>query len=241
MSSRALAARPRSSVQNSLRPQPVCRQPCRRQGFQLDANQRMRPLRKFECHLDEHAIRHDIGIHSKQQAHRAPPFRGANNRFCQPLGRPAPRPHSPMRCRFPDKSATIATPRFSFPAERSVRLASSLWPRQRRAHAPWTARHSAPATEARKGVVRLWQRRNATVTPDRAASCACKPVTDQSNTTVLFEYCRMRRSRCQRTARDRTMRSTSRPFSIKSARLSRCDTRVTSCSMMGPSSSASVT
>lgn len=62
-----------------------------------------------------------------------------------------------------------------------------------------------------------------------------------SNTTVLFPKHSTRCCRCQRTARERTTLSRSLPFSINASGLSRCDTRITSCSMMAPSSRTSVT
>ena len=49
-----------------------------------------------------------------------------------------------------------------------------------------------------------------------------------------------RRCRCSRTARASTCRSRSRPLRTRSSTLSRCVTRVTSCSMIGPSSRSAV-
>ncbi len=62
-----------------------------------------------------------------------------------------------------------------------------------------------------------------------------------ANTAVLFPYTTTRFSRCQRTARDRTTFSTSPPLRIMSSRESRWPMRTMSWSMMGPSSSTSVT
>ena len=61
------------------------------------------------------------------------------------------------------------------------------------------------------------------------------------NTTVRFPCRRMRSSRCQATARASTARSISRPTRRMSATLSRCVTRCTSCSMIGPASRSAVT
>ncbi len=63
----------------------------------------------------------------------------------------------------------------------------------------------------------------------------------QSNTTVLFAYTRTRLSRCHRTARESTIFSRSAPFWTRSSKVSRWEIRATSCSMIGPSSRASVT
>ena len=62
-----------------------------------------------------------------------------------------------------------------------------------------------------------------------------------SKITVLFSYNRIRFSICQRTALESTIFSRSRPFSTSSSSASRCEIRVTPCSMIGPSSSTSVT
>jgi hypothetical protein len=61
------------------------------------------------------------------------------------------------------------------------------------------------------------------------------------NTTVRVPFRRMRCSACHFTARASTAHSTSRPTSAKSSTLIAWFTRSTSCSMIGPSSSASVT
>lgn len=65
--------------------------------------------------------------------------------------------------------------------------------------------------------------------------------TSQSNRMVFPALHRMRCSRCQRTARESTTRSWSRPFCFKSSTWSRCVILAVDCSMIGPSSSASVT
>ena len=73
------------------------------------------------------------------------------------------------------------------------------------------------------------------------------PVAPEGKKVII--YCRsgrrsvtaMRLSSRQRTARESTMRSRSRPRATRSSTWSRCDMRATSCSMMGPSSSTSVT
>ena len=70
--------------------------------------------------------------------------------------------------------------------------------------------------------------------PDRRSGAG------QGKTTVWLPCTRMRFSMCQRTARASTTRSISRPRRIRSARVSRCETRATSCSMIGPSSRSSV-
>lgn len=61
-----------------------------------------------------------------------------------------------------------------------------------------------------------------------------------SNTTVRLPCTITRSSAWARTARASTMRSTSRPLRTRSATASRCETRITSCSIMGPSSRVSV-
>lgn len=61
------------------------------------------------------------------------------------------------------------------------------------------------------------------------------------NTTVFPWYTSTRSSTCQATARPSTTRSTCRPMRRRSSRDARWLTRSTSCSMMGPASSSSVT
>ncbi len=61
------------------------------------------------------------------------------------------------------------------------------------------------------------------------------------NTTVFPWYTSTRSSTCQATARASTTRSTCRPMRRRSSRDARWLTRSTSCSMMGPASSSSVT
>ncbi len=73
-----------------------------------------------------------------------------------------------------------------------------------------------------------------------SGSCDASAKPNQ-NTTVLFPYTNTRFSTCHRTARDKTTFSRSRPLRMRSSTVSRCDTRTTSCSMIGPSSSTSVT
>ena len=62
-----------------------------------------------------------------------------------------------------------------------------------------------------------------------------------SKTTVRVPCSRMRSCRCQATARARTARSIWRPTRRRSSALSRCVTRCTSCSMIGPASRSAVT
>ena len=62
-----------------------------------------------------------------------------------------------------------------------------------------------------------------------------------ANTTVRLPLISTRRSRCTRTARVRVWRSSSRPLRMRSSTVSRCETRATACSMIGPWSSCSVT
>jgi O-methyltransferase domain len=62
-----------------------------------------------------------------------------------------------------------------------------------------------------------------------------------SKIIVLFRYNRIRFSMCHRTARDNTTFSTSLPFSTRFSSESRCEIRTTPCSIIGPSSSTSVT
>ena len=70
---------------------------------------------------------------------------------------------------------------------------------------------------------------------------AWPPPCGYENTTVLFPWTSTRSSQCQRTARARTRRSRSRPRCFRSSTESRCETRPTSCSMIGPASSSAVT
>ena len=78
--------------------------------------------------------------------------------------------------------------------------------------------------------------------PRRSLGVGRSPLRErQSNTMVLWADTRTRWSRCHCTARDSTTFSTSRPFAIRSSIWSRCETRATSCSMIGPSSRTSVT
>ena len=65
--------------------------------------------------------------------------------------------------------------------------------------------------------------------------------TPYANTMVLLPSTSTRSSRCQRTARESTWRSMSRPRILSSSSRCRCDTRMTSCSMMGPLSRRPVT
>ena len=67
------------------------------------------------------------------------------------------------------------------------------------------------------------------------------PATSQRKTTVRPPCRRTRLSACQRTARESTWHSTSRPAATSSGALSVWSTRTTSCSMIGPSSSSGVT
>lgn len=61
------------------------------------------------------------------------------------------------------------------------------------------------------------------------------------NTMVLLPYTSTRSSRCHLTARASTVRSTWRPSCFSVSTSSWCVTRCTSCSMIGPASSSSVT
>ena len=63
----------------------------------------------------------------------------------------------------------------------------------------------------------------------------------QRKTTVRSPWSRTRCSTCQRTARASATHSTSRPTRASSSTLWAWSTRATSCSMIGPSSSCSVT
>jgi site-specific recombinase XerD len=68
--------------------------------------------------------------------------------------------------------------------------------------------------------------------------CAC---IQSANTMALFPLSMTLPSRWHRTARARTRRSMSRPLRMRSSGVSRCETRSTSCSIIGPSSRSLVT
>ena len=63
----------------------------------------------------------------------------------------------------------------------------------------------------------------------------------QRNTTVRQPCMSTRSSRCQRSPRASTAFSTSRPLRTVSSTVSPWSTRITSCSMIGPSSRSAVT
>jgi hypothetical protein len=71
------------------------------------------------------------------------------------------------------------------------------------------------------------------------AGLSAGPATGQK--TIAVRPSRSTRSsQCQATARESTVRSMSAPRRASSAALSRCDTRTTSCSIIGPSSRSTV-
>jgi Glycosyl hydrolase family 79 C-terminal beta domain len=76
--------------------------------------------------------------------------------------------------------------------------------------------------------------------PRRSAALVAVRLTRQK-TTVVLPWRSTRSSQCACTARARTVRSTSAPTCASVATSSRWLTRITSCSMIGPASSSSVT
>src|SRR5690242_304705 len=98
------------------------------------------------------------------------------------------------------------------------------------------ARLSAPEAEQQVADARLEWRAAFDAAADHAAI-----LTGPQNTTVRLPKTSTRSSRCAFTARARTVRSISAPRPTSVSVLSRWVTRVTSCSMIGPASSSSVT
>ena len=126
------------------------------------------------------------------------------------------------------------------PAQRGARGGANRAPghghRPRPRSPPTTARS---ATARRSGTGRRVTRGRRSWPSSRAAAAFVAP--DPQKTTVVLPWRSTRSSQCACTARASTVRSTSAPMCASAATSSRWLTRITSCSMIGPASSSSVT
>ena len=126
-------------------------------------------------------------------------------------------------------------------AERGARGRARLGSAHHAAHVG-TVHHAARhRTSVRHREARARRRRSWPTRPIAAAAASPARPRRSQKTTVVFPWRSTRSSQCACTARASTVRSMSAPRCVSRATSSRWLTRVTSCSMIGPASSSSVT
>ena len=190
------------------------------------------PLRRFRD--GEALVRLGRGV-----AHRIGPLdRGG------PARHPGPRAARDRRCRQGGRGGTgaIRARDGRIPGNAALRLRRARGG-EKQARRPEGKRATFhPGVLLRRPWVAVWRPvfREARAAATGPAAPRVRPAQSR-NTTVRLPLSRMRPSSCQSSARDRTRRSMSRPWRIRSSGVSLWLMRSTSCSMIGPSSRSAVT